>query len=508
MRTLFHSGRLRRLPGGAIADWLVVGDDRIVDIGTGESPSCDAKVDLEGGWLLPAFADAHVHMPVTGLEELGLDFRGERSADAILSAFSELAASSDAVLYGGAFEDPLDRPLTRHDLDRAVGDRPALLSRVDKHSCIVSTALLDKLDVEGLEGVDREEGGKPTGYLRERAASQAWAWLDANLSEEEQTAAVRAAARRAYSKGIACVHEMFVVEWRGWPALGAFLRAVAEIPLKVVTYCGTDEVKRVKRMGFPRIGGDYFLDGAYGSHTAWLSEPYATLPPEGTPANGISYREDELLLEMFMEAQHEGLQVAVHAIGDAAIEQALKTWEAVADKVGIYEVRNLGHRIEHFEFSTDDHIRRAAHLGLRLSIQPVFDRYWGGEEKLYAQRMGPERALQMNRFASMLNAGSILGSGSDSTVTPMDPFLQLAAFLEHHVADEQLGRIEALRLVTNGARAMAEGPTLSGTLEPAATADLVLLDRDPAEAEADDLLETEVLGTWIDGARVWPEGTS
>ncbi|HWL65222.1 MAG TPA: amidohydrolase family protein [Actinomycetota bacterium] len=506
MRKLFHSGRIRRLPGGAFADWLVVEDQRVVAVGTGDPPAADESVDLDGAWLLPAFADGHVHLPVTGLEEIGLDFRGERSVDAILNAFSQRADSSGAVLYGGNFEDPLDRPISRLDLDGAVGDRPALLSRVDKHSCIVSTALLDKLEVEGLEGVDRDADGHPTGYLREKACSQAWSWLDANLTDAEQTEAVRAAARKAYSKGVASVHEMFVVEWRGWSALGGFLRAIAEVDLKVVTYCGTDEVSRVKKMGFPRIGGDYFLDGAFGSHTAWLSEPYATRPPLGTPESGISYRNDEDLLEFFMDAHHQGLQVAVHAIGDAAIEQAITTWEAVADKVGVYAVRDRGHRLEHFEFSTDDHIARAANLGLRLSVQPVFDLYWGGDAKLYSQRMGWERAAQMNRFGSMLAAGLLLGSGSDSTVTPMDPFMQLVALREHHVPKERMGDIESLRLVTMGARALAEGPTLAGTVEPAAPADLVLLDRDPATTHGDELLATEVLGTWIDGRRVWPEG--
>ena len=93
-----------------------------------------------------------------------------------------------------------------------------------------------------------------------------------------------------------------------------------------------------------------------------------------------------------MEGQHEGLQVGVHAIGDAAIEQAIGTWEKVADKVGMDDVRNLGHRIEHFECASDDHIARAARLGLRASVQPAFDRLWGGPDGLYAQRMGWDRA--------------------------------------------------------------------------------------------------------------------
>jgi predicted amidohydrolase YtcJ len=171
----------------------------------------------------------------------------------------------------------------------------------------------------------------------------------------------------------------------------------------------------------------------------------------------------------------------------------------------VEEVKGLGHRIEHFECSTDDHLRRAASLGLRASVQPAFDHYWGGDKGLYAERIGWDRAAGMNRFASMLNAGLIVGAGSDSTVTPMDPFLQLAALRGHHIDDEQLGRIEALRLHTTGARALATGPSLAGSLEPAAPADLVWLDRNPATISVEDLLDTEVLGTWVLGQRVWPE---
>ena len=493
------------MPGGAFADWLLIDGSVVAAVGNGDPPPADRTVDLDGATLIPAFCDAHVHLPATGLYEAGLDLRGETSARKIVDAFAQLASVDDAVLFGGNFEDPLDEPITRHDFDRAVGDRPVLLARADMHACSVSTAWLDKLDISALEGVDRDEAGAPTGYLREKAAAEAWSWFDKSLGAEAQTAAVRAAVKAAYAKGIASVHEMFVVEWRGWPSLDVFLNGVADVALKVITYCGTDEVQKVKQMGFPRIGGDYFLDGAFGSHTAWLSEPYEARPPEGSPPAGISYREDAHLLEYFLEAQHEGMQVGVHAIGDAAIEQGIATWEAVAAKVGVDAVASLGHRIEHFECAGDDHMRRAAALGLRASVQPAFDRLWGGDSGLYTKRIGWERASYMNRFASMLNAGLLVGAGSDTTVTPMDPFLQMASLREHHIADEQLGKIEALRLHTLGARAMAEGPGLAGTLEPGAPADLTLLDRDAGEVDPDELLKTEVLGTWIDGRRVWPE---
>jgi predicted amidohydrolase YtcJ len=505
MRTRFSGGRILRLPGASLADWLVIEDEHVLALGMGEPPRADRVVDLQGGTLIPAFCDAHVHLPVTGLYETGLDFRGERSARAIVDAFAARAGDGSGLLFGGNFEDPLDDEITRHDLDRAVGPRPAMLARADMHSCVVSTALLDEVDIEGLEGVDRDEHDEPTGYLREEAASEAWGWFDRTLPAADQKAAVRAAIRGAYAKGIASVHEMFVVEWRGWSSLEVFLEAIADAALDIVTYVGTAEVAKVHDLGFDRVGGDYFLDGSFGSHTAWMTSPYSSAPPIGTPPQGIAYRSDDELLEVFTRAQELDMQVGVHAIGDAAIEQAISTWEAVARGMGVGAVRALGHRIEHFECAWDTHITRATALGLRASVQPAFDALWGGEDGLYSRRIGWERAKDMNRFASMLEAGLLVGGGSDSTVTPMDPFFQLAALRGHHVDEQSLGRIESLRVLTTGARALADGPSLAGTLESGAPADLAWLDRDPAQAEIEELGEIEVLGTWVLGARVWPE---
>ena len=285
---------------------------------------------------------------------------------------------------------------------------------------------------------------------------------------------------------------MFVVEWRGWDSAAAFVEIIDPIALRVELFLGTDDIQRVKELGYERIGGDYFLDGSFGSHTAWLRQPYASPPPPGSTPTGISYRDDEGLYDFFRSAQEAELQVGIHAIGDAAIEQGISTWERVAAAVGIEAVRAKSHRIEHFECATDDHIERALKLGLIASVQPAFDHYWGGREGLYADRLGAPRALDMNRFRSMLDAGMTVMAGSDSTVTPLDPFLQMASLRNHHVEGERLDGPTALRLHTTDA--LSEG----------ARADLALLDRDPLAVDPEELMKTEVLGTWISGRRVWP----
>lgn len=502
MRVLFHGGPVRT--GAAAADWVVVEDEKVVATGTGDHPETNRSVHLEGATLLPGFCDAHVHLSSTGLYALGLDLREERSKEAILDRLRTQAQRPDAVLFGGNFEDTTQTSLTRDDLDRVVGEKPALLGRADMHSCVVSSSVIEALDLDGLEGVDRDETGRFTGYLREQAAGAAWRWFDKSLGEREQRAAIDAALEVALSRGVTSVHEMFVLEWRDWASLDVLLDHISARPQTIAVYVSSDDIDALARRGLNRAGGDFFLDGSFGSHTAWMCEPFESAPPSGSGETGISYRTDEELLSFFAGAQDAGMQTGVHAIGDAAIEQAITAWEEVSERAGLQEIRRLGHRIEHFECATDDHIVRAAELGLRISAQPAFDALWGGDSGLYAERIGRGRAAQMNRFGSMASAGLLVGAGSDSTVTPLDPFLQMAALREHHQVDERMGAAQALTTHTLNSHALADRDAVAGTIEPGKRADLAIVDRDPLEVDPDDLRKTEVLATWVAGKQLWP----
>ena len=137
----------------------------------------------------------------------------------------------------------------------------------------------------------------------------------------------------------------------------------------------------------------------------------------------MAYYADDELAGFFHDGHAAGLQVGVHAIGDAAIEQVLRVWERVYQALDSRERRHFRarrHRIEHFEMASMSQVERAAMLGLAVSVQPAFDLCWGGPDELYERRLGVQRSAPMNPFRSMLGRGVEVGAGSDTPVTPLN----------------------------------------------------------------------------------------
>jgi predicted amidohydrolase YtcJ len=190
--------------------------------------------------------------------------------------------------------------------------------------------------------------------------------------------------------------------------------------------------------------------------------------------------------EFFHAGHLAGLQVAVHAIGDAAIEQVVRAWERVyasLDSRGRRHFRARRHRVEHFELVDGRAIERAAAIGLAISVQPAFDAEWGHPGGLYELALGEGRAARMNPFRSIVGRGMEVGAGSDSPVTPLDPLVGIAALQDHHDPTEAMSHDEAIRLYTAGSARLAHHDDKKGALAHGAHADLVAWDGDPVEAQ-------------------------
>jgi predicted amidohydrolase YtcJ len=192
------------------------------------------------------------------------------------------------------------------------------------------------------------------------------------------------------------------------------------------------------------------------------------------------------------------MQCAFHAIGPRAIEQVLAAYERV---LAARPRRDHRHRIEHFLVPRPDQIERAAALGLGLGVQPTFHDYWGRPGGMYAARLGPERAGTVSPLATLRRAGLVLGGGSDSDVTPLDPLLGVRAAVTHPVASERLDVAAALDMWVSGSRWLGFESD-SGRLSPGQRADLVLLGRDPLATPAGELDRIPVLATWVAGRKI------
>ncbi len=250
-----------------------------------------------------------------------------------------------------------------------------------------------------------------------------------------------------------------------------------------------------------RIGGiKYFTDGALGSRTAWMLEPYS----DGD-GYGVRRLDAAELQHDVARAARAGLAATVHAIGDAAVRMTLDVLEGVGSR-GLA----LPHRIEHLQCVHPDDLPRAARAGIVASMQPS---HLLTDIPLAERRWGPARSRWTMAVRSLLDAGTVLAFGSDAPVEAPDPregFYAAVARRDRSgypesgwYPEERLAGEEVLRAYTVGpARAAGEGAR-AGRLAPGARADFVAWSEDPAAAPADRLLSLQVVATVVDGAIVY-----
>ncbi|MFB9464051.1 amidohydrolase [Streptomyces cinereospinus] len=421
----------------------------------------DEVVDLAGALVTPAFTDAHVHTTATGLALTGLDLTGAGSLDEALARVREFAAARphDRVLLGHGWDAarwPGGRPPARAELDEATGNRPLYLSRIDVHSAVVSTALLDLVP-----GVRRQDEPLTRGdHHAVRAAAFA------AVTPAQRAEAQRAALAHAASLGIGTVHECAGPEISSEDDFTGLLRlAAAQDGPRVVGYWAERDPGKARELGAAGAAGDLFVDGALGSHTACLHEPYADADHTGT-----AYLDAAAVAAHVAACTEAGLQAGFHAIGDAAVTTVVAGVRAAAEQLGLARIRAARHRVEHAEMLTPETVAAFAELGLTASVQPAFDALWGGADGMYAQRLGADRARLLNPFAALLRAGVPLALGSDSPVTPLDPWGTVRAAAFHRTPEHRVSVRAAFTAHTRGGW-RAVGRDDAGVLVPGAPAD-------------------------------------
>ncbi|MFI5619055.1 amidohydrolase [Streptomyces sp. NPDC051567] len=466
-RTVLLRGGEVHSPADPFATAMVVERGHIAWVGSEGAADAfaqgvDEVVDLGGALVTPAFTDAHVHLTSTGLALTGLDLTGARSLPEALALVRAYASGrpADRVLLGHGWDAarwPERRAPRREELDLATGGRPLYLSRVDVHSAVVTTALLD------LVPAVTADGDEP---LTRDAHHAVRAVAFAAVTPARRAEAQRAALDRAASLGIGSVHECGGPDISSAEDFTALLALAAHRPgPRVFGYWADRDIERARALGAVGAGGDLFVDGALGSRTACLHAPYADAAHTGT-----GYLDAADIAAHVAACTEAGLQAGFHAIGDAAVTAVVEGVRAAARKVGPARVRAARHRVEHAEMMTPATIAAFADLGLTASVQPAFDAAWGGEDGMYADRLGADRARTLNPYAALLKAGVPLAFGSDAPVTPLDPWGTVRAAAFHRTPAHRISVRAAFTAHTRGGwRAL--GRDDAGVLVPGAPAD-------------------------------------
>jgi len=472
-RTLLLRGGKVYSPADPFATAVLVQDGEVAWVGQESAADsyardADAVVALDGALVTPAFVDAHVHATATGLALTGLDLTGCPGLAEALDRIRAFVGAQPAggVVVGHGWDEtlwPERRAPSLAELDAVCGGAAVYLSRTDVHSALASTALrsLAGPDLPGLPGHHPVLPLTRDAHHAVRRAA-----LD-HLGPAQRAVAQAAALRRAAEVGIGSVHECAGPAISSPEDLTALLALAAEgTGPDVFGYWGElGAVDTARRLGAVGAGGDLFVDGAVGSHTACLHAPYTDAAAE----EGAEYLTAAQIGDHVAACTEAGLQAGFHAIGDAALAAVVEGVRAAADKLGRARVRVLRHRVEHAELLDAPAIAAFAELGLTASVQPAFDAAWGGPEGMYATRLGAERAAAMNPFAALLRAGVPLAFGSDAPVTPLDPWGTVRAAAFHRTPGHRISVRAAFAAHTRGGwRAL--GRDDSGVLVPGAPA--------------------------------------
>ncbi|WP_339228400.1 amidohydrolase [Oceanobacillus sp. FSL K6-2867] len=526
MGVLWFGGQIYTLENeGEAVDAVYTEKDRIKAIGTYESihkqfdKQIEHEVNLQGKTMLPGFVDSHLHIIGHGEKLLRLDLSQMKSADDVKAALKGRVAhlEKDEWLIGeGWNENHWDEPMIIHksELDAICPDNPMMLTRVCRHALLANSKAMELAEVDNATPdpesgiIVRDEQGEPTGYFHD-AAQDFIKGIMPEVTGSYLENVIKIAINDLVSKGLVGGHTEDLFYYGGFQkTLDAYYRAVHtsnKFKAHLLVHHEVMDDLIAANLGF-RSGTDYvelgaikiFSDGALGGRTAWLTQSYSDEPGN----TGVPMHSKESLEALVVKARTHHLPVAIHAIGDKALEEVITAIEK-------YPIQGEQRdRIIHGQLLNESILQRLKRLPAVVDIQPTFvasDFPW------VIDRIGQKRLPLAYAWNTLLNNQIRCAGGSDAPVEQVDPLLGIeAAVLRQSAFDgeiynkaEQLTVFEAVQLYTTGS-AYAIGRECSrGLIKENYKADFTILDEDIFQAETDQIHAIPVAMTVIDGDIVY-----
>ena len=427
--------------------------------------------------LIPAFGDSHIHFASFATFHAGLNVADAKSNGEILEMLREFVPKCEdkmVIAFGASPHSVAERKfVTRQQLDEVCPDKPLFMIKYDGHTCVVNTKLLEILKdkVKDLRGYHED-----TGEMNQEAFFKFSDYVSSSIPPVKLVRNMQIAADYLAEKGIGMIHSVsgvgytmdLDVDMENWFAKGL------SNGLQMRVYFQTMDVKKAKRRKMVRIGGcfDAALDGCFGSADAAMLEPY-----EGTDSRGVLYYSDEQVTEFCKKANREGMQIEIHAIGDAAFDQAARALKAALDD---HPRKDHRHTIIHVCLPTGEGLRICKEYGIAFAIQSCFID-WPNEPQEYLERILGGRAAKLNPFKTYADLGIIQALGSDGPCTEPDPLMWIHKACNN--GEQSLTIQQALKMATYNTYWMSFDEQERGSLEAGKIADMVILSGNPYETD-------------------------
>ena len=525
------------------AEAVALGGGKVLAVGTRAEVEALAGpgaqvIDAKGRTVLPGFVESHLHLVLGGAELVQLQLGGVHGFEALKAAFLDYAAKNShraLLMAQGAAYEILDHPVTRHDLDRVIADRPIAMMSPDHHTVWANTAALTAAGI--LHGaatppghvVVMGEDGTATGELREFEAfgpilalgGEAHLQLGIATGGEPEPwpdTAMRAADKDKVAAGLAhCaahgITSMVNMDGNRYTCVllkemhdEGRLTARVVVPFHMKPHMELSELDRASAMA-AEFTGDWvrsgfvkmFMDGVVDSRTAYMLNDYPGVP--GHRADPLF--EPERFKALCTEIDRRGLQIAVHAIGDAAVRTTIDGYEAAGRANGF---RDMRHRIEHIELIDRADVPRLGALGITASVQPphppgAMDFPMSTMDSVFHKARWVDAYL----WKTLRDHGAPLAFASDWPVTDVSVMRGIQAAMTRKpyagAGDERVSLMDTLYAYTAGGAWAGHLEDVTGTLRPGMAADLVMIDGDIEAIPADQIGQTGIALT-VSGGRI------